>query len=111
MLASREITINGDCFMLNHLKRRLCASAVASLALLVMITAAPSAQAEFFDKFEWREVNHGVGTVWEPRAGLQAVIVRRSTPLMRRHFARSTMTPGSSRSTGAMMRTSGTLRS
>ena len=39
-----------------------------------------SANAGFFDRFEWTEVNNGDGagasTIWEPRAGLQAVQLR-----------------------------------
>lgn len=42
----------------------------AGLASLCIGTAA---QAGAFDRFEWDEVNPGFGTIWEPRAGLQAV--------------------------------------
>lgn len=60
----------GGYLMLNPLKCRLSGSAIVSIVVLFV---APSANADFFDYFEWREVNSGVGVMWEPRAGLQAL--------------------------------------
>jgi hypothetical protein len=42
-------------------------------ATLLFSSLAGSANADFFNQFEWSEVNPGSNAIWEPRAGLQAV--------------------------------------
>ncbi|MGI9262351.1 MAG: hypothetical protein ACR2QR_09970 [Woeseiaceae bacterium] len=59
--------------MLNHSKRQIDRFLVAPFLFALALCVSPSASADFFDNFEWKQVNHGVGITWEARAGLQAL--------------------------------------
>lgn len=59
--------------MLNRFASRFIAPAAVIVTAAVTLLSAPSAHAEFFNKFAWQEVNSGHGTTWDARAGLQAV--------------------------------------